>query len=94
MSLLSEITFDLPMLWLLLGTAFIFMLVMIANDRNCRKLSFTRFIKERDPNRTTILSVAPMLIVRSFFVRRRKIPSGKDCCRASSDEVPLFLVVR
>lgn len=92
MGLFYEWAIDLPTLWLLIGTLFLYMSVIFIVAYNFDRLTVKRSICERSLTKNILSLVVPKLIFECFFIVRRKIPSRKDRHK-STDEEHAFLYV-
>ncbi|MDE5414956.1 hypothetical protein [Alkalihalobacterium chitinilyticum] len=88
-----EVTFDLPVIWLLLGVSMVY--ITAALSRRVVHWHFQRkdFAKRND-RENQILHVMPtVLIVLSFILIKRKIPNSHDRNSKNDDDANSSLLL-
>ncbi|MFV8826924.1 hypothetical protein [Alkalihalobacterium sp. APHAB7] len=88
-----EVTIDLPVIWLLLGVSMVY--ITAALSRKVMHWHFQRkyFAKSNDRDNEILNVTPPLLIVLSFILIKRKIPSFHDRNSKNDDDaIPSLLL--
>ncbi|WP_216829369.1 hypothetical protein [Alkalihalobacterium elongatum] len=88
-----EITFDIPVIWLLLGVSMVYITAALSHKAVRWQFQQKNFVRSDDIDSQVQEVTSPLLIVPSFLILKRKIPSLHDGNSKNDDEVTPFLLL-
>ncbi|OLO36426.1 hypothetical protein BTR23_15260 [Alkalihalophilus pseudofirmus] len=88
-----EITFDIPILWLLLGLSMVYITAALSKKIVYLQFQQKYYGNEHDPDVNKINFFSPFLIVQSFIFIKRNIPNFRDRNSKCDDEAASFLLL-